>query len=191
MLLRIVAFGFAGLVLVLGLINAATKSGLIGDAPLPTRIAGDRITLTLPPQWHADTGEFAPVRDDLCRLLASTKVCAAYFLKGSGSPRAVLALAIGPAIPGSTVSEGLKRIGAEVSPAVDLMVDRLFGERHRLTFVKRGRTRSLAVVDSFAAGSETVLIEIIAEEPDGRLQEKLLASIEQTLTVAPEPSAGR
>ena len=183
MILRIAAFAIAGLMLALGLISAATKAGLFGAPPAPTRVFAGRLALTLPPQWHLDQGEFAPIRDDVCKLVPDARQCVAYFIKGTGSPRAILALAVGPAGAKAELRPILSRDGAEASDAAPVQAVGSTGQRHRVTYKKRGRLGSLAVVDSFIFGGDRIVLEVVAEEPEGRYQETLLADIEKSFTV--------
>lgn len=191
MILRILGFGFAALLLALGVINAANKAGLLGPQPQPTRIFAGRIALTLPAQWHLDQGEFAAIRNDVCALVPDAGRCAAYFIKGTGYPRAILALAIGPSTGPGDLKPLLARDGAEVSDAVSTPVPGVTGNRYRVVYKKRGRLGSLAVVDNLTLGTERLVLAAIAEEPEGRFQEKLLSEIIATLSTAPEPSSGR
>jgi hypothetical protein len=139
--------------------------------------------MTLPPQWHLDQGEFAPIRDDICGLVPGARQCAAYFIKGTGHPRAILALAVGPAGPIADLKPLLGRDGAEASEAAPVQAAGSTGQRHRVTYKKRGRVGSLALVDSFTFGGDRIVLEVVAEEPEGRYQETLLAEIEKSFTV--------
>ena len=182
-----IAIGLVALLLLgLGIMNAANKAGLLGPGKPPTTIAGRSVSLTLPPLWHADTGNLEGLSDDVCRLLQPAQQCQAYFVKGLGSPRALLAVAIGPASGGASAAglqTALSREGVTASAAMPIP-GVAGGARYRSAYKKRGRQASLAVTDAIPAGSELLLLQVVAEEPEGRYQEQLLAEIEKSLAGA-------
>ena len=184
MLTRI-AIGLVALALLaLGVMNAANKAGVLGSAKPPTRVAAGSAAVTLPAVWHADTGDLSELRDGVCKLVAPARTCAAYFIKGLGSPRALAVVAIGPAPTGG--AEGLRNAlaadGTEAKgPAA--VAGPLRAQRYRTTYKKRGRNASLAVTDGIPVGADLLLLQVVAEEAEGRYQEQLLADIEKSLEV--------
>lgn len=185
MLTRI-AIGLVALVLVaLGIMNAANKAGMLGAKQPPTSVVGTGFALKLPAIWHTDTGDLAELRDGVCKLVAPANSCAAYFVKGLGSPKALAVIAVGPAPAGGEA--GLKAAmaadGAEVAGPRALERP-LGGQRYRTSFKKRGRHASLAVTDTIPTRNGLLLLQVVAEEPEGRYQEALLAEIEKTLEVS-------
>ncbi len=188
MLTRIAIGVVAALLLALGAMNAANKAGLLGPTRAPTRIAAPGFALALAPVWHADTGDLADLKDGVCRLVAPATACAGYFIKGLGSPKALAVIASGPMPAGgirAAVKAGLSEGGVEV-PEPQPVPGLAGAQRFRTAYKKRGRQASVALTDAIPAGDTLVLIQIVAEEPEGRYQGTLLAEIEKTLEVPPK-----
>lgn len=187
MMFRIAIGVVAALLLALGAMNAANKAGLLGPRKPPTRVVAGDVTLMLPPVWHSDTGEFAGLRDGVCKLVAPARSCAAWFIKGLGSPRALAVVAAGPIPAGGAAGLGpaLSAEGIEVS-GPDLVEGVSGAQRYHSRFKKRGRNASLAVTDAVPAGTDLLVLQVVAEDAEGRYQSQLLADIEKTLEARPQ-----
>lgn len=183
MMVRIAVGAVAVVLLALGGLGAANKAGLFGPTKPPTVLEiGGSGRITLPPVWHADTGEFTELRDGVCRTLGDTATCAAYFIKGLGTPRAVAIVASGrePAQGPGGLLGALGGGGAAVSgpqPVAGIAG----AQRYESKFKRRGRYASTALTDAIPLGGELLMLQVVAEEPEGRYQAHLLAEIEASL----------